>query len=188
MRNLTYSELLETNFSEAEWINITDKQYINNNGENIAIEVRPEDTKEYLERIILERSNLPEFVDRSSREQTTIGNAIKALEKCSDYGTIIKKLKTLTKYSGDKDFPYRTVAEILKNLSFYEEYHYQEETIMTDDILSKLIVTQTIESLENHSIIHPKLKLLMNLIGKLDSIDGEVENSDSGNFNLSYTT
>ena len=187
MQNLTYSELLETDFEESEWVNITDKQYINNK-ENIAIEVRPNDSKEYLKKIVLERSQLPVFVARTSREQTTISNAIKALEKCSDYATVIKKLKTLTKYSGDKDFPYRTVAEVLKNLSFYEDFHYKEETVMTDEILSKLIVTQTIESLENYSIIHPKLKLLMNLIGKLDSIDGEVENSDNGDFNLSYTT
>lgn len=191
MKSLTYSELLEATILEDEIVEINDVEYDNNHGEMVSIEVRKGDTKEYLKSIIEERKKIPEFVIRTSREQTTLNNAMKAIGKCTDYETVIKKLKTLTKYSGDKDFPYRSLSEILKNLSFYEEFHYSEQGAITDDILSKLIVTQTINSLENYSIVHPKLKLLMNLVGKLDSeiLEGETVDTEvnEGDFALSYS-
>lgn len=188
MKDLSIGEVLSTTFEESEIVNVLDVNYINNESENVMIEVFPGDSKEYLENIILERrKNLPEFVDRASREITTMNNAIAALEKAKDYSTIIKKLKTLTKYSADRSFPYRSVANILKNLEFYEEYHPAEEDIMNDELLSKFVVTQTIESLEKHGMIHPKLKLLMNLIGKLDSVDDGPVNSEGDDFNLTFT-
>ena len=181
MKELTLTEVLETVFKEKETVEIKDVMYFNNSTEKVVIEVFPGDEKEYLESIVLERQrNLPEFISRVPREITTMNNAVIALEKAKDYGTIIKKLKTLTKYSADRDFKYRTVADILKNLEFYQEYHPSEEDEMNDDSLSKFIVTQTIESLEKHGMIHPKLKLLMNLVGKLDSLEEETVQSEEG--------
>lgn len=187
MKNLLYKDLVTSNITDSEWIVVDDKTYKNNPNDKIMIEVRPEDSEEYLREMVFQRSNLPEQVERSDRDKKSLENCIKAIEKVSDYETLIKKIKTLSKYSGDLDFPYRTVCEIIRNLDFVEDFHYTSGMEINDSVLTKMIISQVLESLEYHSFIHPKIKLLINLIGKLDSVEGEV-NENEGDFNLKFTT
>lgn len=158
-------------------ITLDDVFYDDDKDKKVEILISPNHTFEDVKNIANVRKTLSTKTVRSSREITTRDNAISALDKVKDYDALIKKLKTLIKFSSDIDFPYLMVVEKIKNMPFYEEYHYESEQ-MTDEILQKVIVTQTVTSLEHYSIIHPKIKLLINLIGKLndvDTIDGQPE-------------
>ena len=164
-------------------VKISDVNYVNNKESNLIILLKNGDTKEYVDRIIEQRKNLPLFVDRSPRDMKTATNAIEALKKCKTEEEIVKKLKTLLKYSVDDTFPYRFVSDIIKSLDIYKDniegFEYKNEDL-TDEILRKIIISETIKSLDNYTIIYPKIKLLMNMIGKeSDEVSAE--------FNLSFT-
>lgn len=167
-------EISETSIADDTLLIVEDVCYNDDSSKEVAFNVSKEHSKEDIENILMVRKTLSTKIERSDREVKALNNAIASLSKISDYSELIKKLKTIMKYSSDIDFPYLEVAKKLEELPFYEEYHYEGETL-NDETLQKLIVTQAIYSLNHYSIIHPKVKLLINLIGKLDNIDGQPE-------------
>lgn len=161
-------------FSENTVVIIEDVTFNDDETKDVSIVVSPNHSVEDINNLVEVRKTLSTKTVRSDREKKSLDNAIGSLAKITDYEGLIKKLKTLMKFSSDIDFPYLDVAKKISEMPFYEDYHYAGETL-TDETLQKLIVSQTVYSLEHYGIIHPKIKLLINLIGKLDSIDGQPE-------------
>ena len=151
---------------------LSDVEMKNNPGKDMVIIVKKGDTREYVDKIISERINLPAFVDRAPRDVTSVQNALKALGKAKTENDIVKKLKVLLKYSMDNTFPYRNIVDIIKSLECYDkDWKYTSETELNDENLRKIVISESIKSLEEHTVIHPKIKLLINMIGKTEEVE-----------------
>ncbi len=168
------NDLVNQTFQERTTIVVEDVCYNDDTDKNVIAVVDPSHTTDDILHIIEVRKTLSTKTVRSDREKKSLSNAIASLDKISNYEGLVKKIKTLMKFSSDIDFPYLEVAEKIKNMDFYEDYHFSGETL-NDELLQKLITSQVVYSLEHYSIIHPKIKLLVNLIGKLDNIDTSSE-------------
>lgn len=147
---------------EYDIITIDDVYYDNNPEINVSIILKDGDSFEYIREMISRRKKLPSFEERSPRDIKMKKNVIEAIVKIKDKESMYKKLKTLIKFSADEDFHYRKVIDIFKSKDFLNFVEFDKEKEMNEKYLKDLIITESINSLEEYSMIHPKIRLLIN--------------------------
>lgn len=130
------------------------------------------DSLEYISSIRDNRKFLVHEI-RSNRDNGIKSSILENLKKIKTKEDLVKKIKsTLIKFSTDDDFNYRECAEIIKNKDFFNKIENLEESIdlllpnLNDEILIDIILNQVVYSLEKYTMIHPKIKLILNELGK----------------------
>lgn len=164
---------------EYDIITIDDVYYDNNPEINVSIILKDGDSFEYIREMIERRKKLPSFEERSPRDEKMKKNVIEAIVKLKDKESMYKKLKTLIKFSVDEDFHYRKVIDIFKSKDFLSFVEFNKDKEMNEEYLKDLIISESINSLEQYSMIHPKIRLLINECSSLSKT--------SDTFGLNFT-
>lgn len=170
---MLFSEYNNNMFDDEEIHEITfDDIFYEGTNNPITFYVKNGDTLEYISSIINNRKFLVQEI-RSSRDNGIKSSILENLKKIKTKEDLVKKIKsTLIKFSTDDDFNYRECAEIIKNKDFFNKIENLEENIdlllpnLNDEILIDVILNQVVFSLEKYTMIHPKIKLILNELGK----------------------
>ena len=120
--------------------------------------------------------------DRSDRDITMRGNLFSRLEKANTNLEVLRIINTAVKFSQDDMFEYRRFVDLLKELGYniIPKPDKDLNNIDNIDLFTQFIVGQTIYSIEEYGVIHPKLKLLISIANKTirdedDRIKAELE-------------
>lgn len=134
------------------------------------IEVTKNDSVEVIEEVIKKKSLYKAVKDseRTPRAIKAKQNLIKRLQKmkANDITEAVKIIKGLIKFSMDEMFPARAIAKLLTEKGFSKDYRVSD--FKNPENLKLLIIGQTIESLNKAGVIHPKIKLLINEVEKME--------------------
>lgn len=155
---------------------VEDVEYDNNPGEKVTVVLKNGDDFSYVREMIEKRKQLPLLSEQTPRDIKAIDNCFVAInklkpEKGNINEDIIKKIKSsIVKYSGYKGFDYRTAADLIESKAVNLDIDYSlmdsVDFEMNDDYLSSLIILETIKSLREYSLVHPKIKLLIAKLGE----------------------
>lgn len=135
------------------------------------IEVTKNDSIEVVKNEIKKKSLYKAVKDseRTPRDIKARQNLIKRLQKTNDITEVtevVKIIKGLIKFSMDEMFPARAIAKLLTEKGFSKDYRVSD--FKNPENLKLLIIGQTIESLFKAGVIHPKIKLLINEVEKME--------------------
>jgi len=134
------------------------------------IEVTKNDSVEVVENEIKKKSLYKAVKDseRTPRDIKARQNLIKRLQKmkANDITEAVKIIKGLINFSMDEMFPARAIAKLLTEKGFSKDYRVSD--FKNPENLKLLIIGQTIESLFKAGVIHPKIKLLINEVEKME--------------------
>lgn len=161
---------------ESDILEVSSIPFDNYKTNPVCIQVRPNDTKEYINEMISRRKQMvSDLIDISygAKEKKSIENCMKAISKMSGNCNedLVKKIKsTLIKSSCYDKFPYRDVADLLEEkMTLSKEYTVDNvsDAAGSVDAINEIIISQSVYSLRTFGYIHPKIKLIINGLNKI---------------------
>lgn len=156
---------IESLFMFEEFQNLKQDEFIMFDINGIILEVTKNDTQEILFSEMEKRKKFTAISDdeRTPRDLTIRGNLIEKFKKAKDISEILKLIKTATKYSQDNAFPRRELYEILEDKGYVKAVPLKD---INTKSLKHFLVGQTMLSLYEHGVIHPKIKVFISEVEK----------------------
>lgn len=163
-------DIIKTNRVESilmfeEFRDLKQDEFIMFDVNGVILETTKNDTQEILFSEMEKRKKFTAITDeeRTPRDLTIRGNLIEKFRKAKDTDDILKLIKTATKYSQDNAFPRRELYKILEDKGYTKDILLKD---MNTDSLKQFLVGQTMLSLYDHGVIHPKIKVFISDVEK----------------------
>lgn len=156
---------IESLFMFEEFRNLKQDEFIMFDINGIILEVTKNDTQEILFAEMEKRKKFTAISDdeRTPRDLTIRGNLIEKFKKSKDIDDTLKLIKTATKYSQDNAFPRRELYKILEDKGYIKAVPLKD---INTESLKHFLVGQTMLSLYEYGVIHPKIKIFIGEVEK----------------------